>query len=364
MATPYNGQLRQNEVYSSIYNMIISQQVFSDPIRNTYDKLAKLFKTDGSMYGDTKLFYSVQVTDVEDWRGDAEAANLLAIKRPADPFCQPVTIDVFKMIWLTIDKFLSKRAWGSESVFSQFNSVILGTIRDTLRVYEASMVDAYVGTTETAVGNQTITVTIPTGTGSTEENNRLAAQTIAEAVANLLVEVKDISTDYNDLEYLRSYDDGDLIFVWNAKAYNKITKLDLPTIFHNNNLVDRLGEYVLPAKYFGTVNTASKTTADANTRSLLPQTIGGTYYYAGQSIPTGTALVDDGEIVVPSYQEDETVILKVVHKDSLKYMSGFQTQTEFMNPRALTNSHYLIFGHSSLAQSRLYEFPWITIKTA
>ena len=359
MATPYNGALRQNEIFNSIYNMIISQQVFSDPIRNTYDKLAKLFKTDGSMYGDTKLFYSVQVTGVDDWKADEEASKLLSIKRPADPFCQSVTIDTFKMIWLTVDKFLSKRAWGSESVFAQFNSVILGTIRDTLRVYEASMVDAYVGTAETNEGKQTKTIVLTDGVSH--------AQTIAEELANLLIEIADISEDYNDLGYLRSYDANDLIFVWNSKAYNKIKKIDLPTIFHNENLVDRLGEYVLPAKYFGTVNTTAKASADANTRSLIPQiiTIDGTptYFYAGQSIPTGTALVSGGEITVPSYQEDEKVILKVVHKDALKYMSGFQTETEFMNPRSLTNTHYLIFGHSSLAQSRLYEFPWITVKT-
>ena len=51
-AYPYNGNLRSNEIFSSIYNMIISQQTFADNLKHNYS-LVDDFKTDGSMYGDT-----------------------------------------------------------------------------------------------------------------------------------------------------------------------------------------------------------------------------------------------------------------------------------------------------------------------
>ena len=134
--------------------MVIGQQVFADIVKGTYGSLADLFKTEGSMYGDTKLFYSVQLGHVEDWANDAEASNLLALNRPADPYCQAITIDQFKKIWLTVDNFLSKASFGNEGIFTQFNSVILGTLRDTKRVYEAKLMNVAVGTMETDTGKQ------------------------------------------------------------------------------------------------------------------------------------------------------------------------------------------------------------------
>ena len=39
MATNYNGQLKSNEIFSSIYNLIIAQQVFADNIAGTKSEL-------------------------------------------------------------------------------------------------------------------------------------------------------------------------------------------------------------------------------------------------------------------------------------------------------------------------------------
>ena len=36
MAAPYTGKLNSNEIFASIYNMIISQEVFADNIKGTY----------------------------------------------------------------------------------------------------------------------------------------------------------------------------------------------------------------------------------------------------------------------------------------------------------------------------------------
>ena len=353
-AQPYNGQLLQNEIYTAIYNLIIGQQVFSDIVKGTYGSLADLFKTEGSMYGDTKLFYSVQLGHVEDWTNDNEASNLLALNRPADPNCQAVKIDQFKKIWLTVDSFMSKRAFGSEGIFSQFNSVILGTLRDTKRVYEAKLMNVSVGTMETNVGKQTKTITLNEVTD--EASARVQAQTIAKEIADIFVDLKDVTADYNDLGYERSYDDSDFVVVWNADYYNKITKLDLPTIFHNDNLIDKLGQYVLPAKYFGSVSTA--TTSVAGARSTKEQKIGEKWYRPGDVVNTGSS-VASGD----TYTENAKVICKIIHKDAIKYMSGFETSTEFFNPRSLTQNHYLIFGYSDPKASRLAEFPFITVKS-
>ena len=231
----YNGVLNSNEIFSSIKNMIIGQQIFADIVKGTYGSLADLFKTEGSMYGDTKLFYSVQLGHVEDWTNDSEAANLLALNRPADPYCQAVTIDQFKKIWLTVDNFMTKRAFGTEGIFAQFNSVILGTLRDTKRVYEAKLMNVAVGTMETAIGEQTKTITLPKVTD--EATARMEAQTIAKEIADIFIDLKDVQGSYNDLGYERSYDEDDFVVVFNSDFYTKVLKLDLPSIYHNDNLI-------------------------------------------------------------------------------------------------------------------------------
>lgn len=55
----FTGQLNTNEIYSALYNMIISQEVF-DRIGDSSELVDKA-KVDGSLYGDTKLFYAADV---------------------------------------------------------------------------------------------------------------------------------------------------------------------------------------------------------------------------------------------------------------------------------------------------------------
>ena len=117
----YNGQLKSNEIFSSIYNMIISQQVFADNIAGTKSELVDAARVDGTLFGDTKLYYATDVLSSAPWGNDAEAVNLLQLHRPEDPKCQALTIDKFRPISLTVDNYLSKRAWGDETAFSSFS---------------------------------------------------------------------------------------------------------------------------------------------------------------------------------------------------------------------------------------------------
>ncbi|MBR4123249.1 MAG: hypothetical protein IKT93_02380, partial [Clostridia bacterium] len=198
MAYPYTGQLNQNEIFAALFNMIISQQVFADNIYDTKSTLADMSRVDGSMYGDTKLYYSTDVLKSFEWTGDAEAQNLLKLHRPEAPECQAITIDTFRMIPVTVDNYLSKRAWSTEGAFSSFNSQILGWIRDTKRVYDATLFNSFVGTTSSAVGKQTVNITLPAEPDgvddyNTEAYNRLVAQAIATEMANLMVDLEDVS---------------------------------------------------------------------------------------------------------------------------------------------------------------------------
>ena len=357
----FNGQLRSNEIFAALYNMIISQQVFADNITDTFSELADRFRVDGSLYGDTKLYYSTDVLKSAPWGNDAEAANLLALYRPEAPECQAITLDVFRQICLTVDNYLSKRAWGTEGAFSEFNSVMLGWIRDTKRVYDATLVNSYVGTAETTIGSQDQTITFPTQEGDLEATDRLEGQAIAEKIANLLIELRDVSRDFNDYGNLRSYKPEDLIVVWNSNYYNKILKVDLPTIFHRDGLVDKLNDYYLPARYFGKVNTAGGTTSASNTtiRSLIEtdyEVSDVTYHvFPGDLLPNSATYKAN-----ETYTTDGTIICKIMHKNSIPFMSAFSVGTSFFNAKSLTETHYLTWGHNTLEY--LQNYPMITLR--
>jgi len=371
--------LNQNEIFSALYNMIISQQVFADNVYDTKITLADMSRVDGTLYGDTKLYYSTDVLKSIPWTNDAEAANLLKLHRPQAPEVQAITIDQFRMIPLTVDNYLSKRAFSTEGAFSQFNSQMLSWMRDTKKVYDATLFNSFVGTHQAGLeddgkgAKQNVNVTLPVEPDdATEVNieayNRIVAQTIATAMADLMVDLEDVSRDYNDYGNLRSYNANSLVFVWNSEWVNKIRHLDLPTIFHKDGLIDKFAQHTLPARYFGNVNTTGGTTGSANitVRSLIekdyntvePDKAGydeAKHIFPGDLLPANTAYEAN-----ETYTEDASVIFKVYHKDSIPFMTAFETGTEFFNPRSLTQTHYLIWGYNDLES--LKNYPFITAK--
>ena len=378
----FTGQLRSNEIFAALYNMIISQQVFADNLADNYT-LVDQARVDGGLYGDTKLYYATDVLKSAPWGNDAEATNLLALHRPEAPECQAIVLDQFRQICLTVDNYLSKRAWSTEGAFNEFNSVMMGWIRDTKRVYDKTLYNTFIGTTESASKINTINVDVDADGKSTGEN-------VAYALANLFSDMEDVSRDFNDYGNLRSYDMGDIQVIWNAKYVNEIKKIDLPSIFHNEGLVDKFAEHVLPKRYFGTTITASNiasysagtpsagkpinsstgaytpgsNNANGIVRSRVEKDVKVSnedyHVFAGDEIPAGATVGSGkqfgyGEVYVP----DETVICKVVVKLP-PYMSAFEVGTSFFNAKSLTENHYLTFGHNTLEY--LKNYPFITVK--
>ena len=393
---PFNGQLNANEIFTSIFNMIISQEVFSNNVSDV-GGLVEKFRVDGSMYGDTKLYYATDALESKPWGKDAEASNLLQLHRPKDPKCQAIVIDQFRQISLTVDNYLTKRAWGDEYAFGQFTSVMLGWMGETKKIYDFTLINAYVGATVAGSAKKaTVNIDITTVTSGLTglEAARMEGLNIAEAMANLFVELtKDVSRDFNDYGYIRKYSLSDLLVVWNSKYINKIRNIDLPTVFHKDGLIDKFGEEVLPERYFGTtITSANISTYSASTpaagkpinsstgaytpgsnnangtiRSLIEKTyvISNTEYHvfpgdeiqAGAIIGTGSgANFAPGEI----YIEESTIICKVMHNKSIPFMSAFTVATEFWNGKSLTENHYLTWGYSQ--PDYLKNYPMIAVK--
>ena len=352
----FTGMLHPNEIFGGLFNMIISQRVFGDNVKGTYASLVDKARVDGSLYGDQKLYYATDILKSYEWGADEEASNLLALDRPDGPEVQAIVLDKFRQIRLTIDNYLTKRAWMDKGAFTSFNSIMMGWMRDTKRVFDSTTYNTFIGTNETTTGKQSMTITpIP------DQNDAL---TMAEALATLLVDLKDVSRDYNDYGYVRSYDESDFIVVWNAKHYNTLKKIDMPVIFHKDGLLGEFTQEVLPARYFGTM------VGNAHTQFTIPAEGVQTYrtlvelhldgmptLFPGDEIPEGYQVYED-----ETYMEDSDIAFKCYYKGAVPFMSAFEVGTSFYNPRSLTENHYLTWGYNTL--EHLKNYPFITARFA
>lgn len=367
----FSGTLRSNEIFAALFNMIISQQVFADNIKdNDNMRLVDRARVDGSMYGDTKLYYATDALKSKAWGNDAEATDLLKLHRPKAPEVQAIYIDTFRQISLTVDNYLSKRAWSTEGAFAEFNSVMLGWIRETKKVYDLTTYNAYLGTAESTSNRHSETIVVDANGNSLGEN-------VAEGIANLIDDMEDVSRDFNDYGFLRSYSNDEIKVVWNNKYVNAMKKIDLPSIFHNDDLVAKLTDDKLNHRFFGTVNTSSGTTASTNTtiRSLYEMDYevanagadpraelnpdDNKYYvhvFGGDLLPNSVNYAKD-----VTYTVDDTIICKILVKLP-PFMSAFEVGTSFFNPKSLTENHYLTWGHNTLEY--LYNYPLITVRGA
>ena len=374
--------LNVNEIYTAIFNMLISQTVHQNNIKGTYGSLAERFKVDGTMYGDSKIFYATNVLSSRPWTGDSEASNLLALHRAPSPKAQVIQINQARIVELTVDNYLSKRAWSTSDAFSQFTNSMISWMADTKRVYESRLINTFVGNTISNAARKTISVDLTTAASSAsteEESRRLQAQEIAKDIADLLVDLKDTTEDFNDYGFLRSYDEDDFYYVFNSKYVNQITKLDLPTIFHNDNLVDKMGKDILPARYFGRAVAATDKgsgkiingdgeydNTKGTIRSLVEKeyTVSSTTYHVfpgdklvnGATIKASSGNFTEGEV----YIEDDTIIAKIIHKEAVPFMGAFETNTSFFNPISLTDTRFLVWMYSEPVY--LYDLPFLTIK--
>ena len=373
------GTLNHNEIFAALYNMLISQQIISDNIADTASELVNMARVDGSMYGDTKLFYATEILGSDEWGNDAEAMNLLALHRPCPPDVQEIVLDQFRQISLTIDNYLTKRAFSTEGTFADFNSVMTGWIGETKRVYEAKLFNTFIGTNKAAGTKQNITIALPTNDDA-EKEARLQAQTIARELADLYVELADANRDYNDLGNYRSFRKSDMVVVWNSEYVNKITKMDLPTVFHKEGLMDEF-KHSLPGKYFGTVKTTRGTipsgSANLTIRSLVERDyntvapsdvnyVKSLHIFPGDLIPAGATFEKKGVTMsydaYEAYEEDSTVICKIYHKKAVPFMSALEVGTSFFNAKSLTENRYLTWGYNTL--ENLDNYPFITVSAA
>lgn len=372
MATQFNGQLNSGIIYNSMYNAIIAIYQIKQHFTDSYS-LVDRFRKEGSEYGDKLVYMTLDSIPVHDWTNDGEAANLLALDRSKKQHEEEIKLDVFKQIRLTTDAYMqTKQLWTSENGFSRFASLLLQTMENAKKVYEIKTFDVFAGTVISESGDGTpqntswdLKVGGPDATNDPEGAARWFGMKLAESLSNLMYELRDVRRTWNDIQYEASYDMDEFQLLLPASVANKFKYISMPTIFDNGPLKALLEDaYVLPDNYFGRVVTVTGTQikADGVThRFLHSQFLNSVFYNAGDLIPKDTIIASTTDIVVPAYTE-ESILLKLIHKEDCPYMSAYNVRSQFYNARSHTTNNYLTFAHNTLEHIGI--FPLITVMEA
>lgn len=344
--------LNSNEVYSVLANMIINARTFATNIKGSYSELVDSARTEGGRYGDTLQRIAVDIQPVYPWLSEttpvainqasltADAQNLLSTDFGKEPDVEYITVDVFKQIRLTICEIMAKRGFMKEGDFVAFNNVLLQTMNESKKVYDSTTYNVFVGALKPAGGKQDRTVTI--------DPELSDALNVAVDLADLLTELKDPSREWNNVGFMRSYDESDFVVVWNAKFRNKLERGQLPTVFHKEGLLGEFKQYALPEHYFvKSLNDAQVTANGSDYYSAEAQVLYkdgiARFYFAGELIEAGTTVP-----VGKGYLVDENCAYIVKHKDDIEFCSSFEINTSFWNPRTHTTNYYLTWSHNTL----------------
>lgn len=360
------GQLNPNELYSAIFNMIISQRIFDISVQEPI--LANRLAVDGTLYGDTKLHYSMDIDYSDAWGNDAEASSLLTLKRNTTQVVEAIVLDQFRQAYITIDNYLSKRAWNEEGSFSKFNGVLSASIGQIKKVFSNGFVNTYIGCHESTAAASNITIDItdllaePKTAVEKEAIARLTGQRISEGLANLFVELETNNTKFNELGYLRAYSKNQFLVVWNAQAKNKIKHIDLPMIF-NNGINQPMDGISLDQKYFGTLNSMGGIVGASNKTIYCYKE--GIYNDGneGEDIRVRVGeLMPDGVVydANETYTIDPSIICKIIVPEGNPFMQSMEVGTSFFNSKSLTENYYLTWGFNTMYS--LSEFPFITVR--
>lgn len=364
----YLGQLRTNEVFASMFNAVISMQGF-DPGISNLDGIYSSRKVDGTLYGDTKVYMSTDVLKSYAWDGtDTPGSyNLLTVKRPPNPKLNAISIDVFRQIPVTIDDYLTKRAFLDEGAFSSFNGVVLSWMGITKSIYEHTKYTADIITTAMKSGKDfgTISLKAPTDI-SGYDLIRWRGQELSRQIEDKLAELKEPTRLWNDNGFLRNHNISDFDLIIPMGILSSVRKHDVPFLYN----VDEKPKFKeVHWKYFGASQASAGTTSASNTdvRALYEMDYGASHLFAGDLLPNTTAY-DANTTYKCAYTTrptlDSVFDIVLVDKRDFPIMSAFNVGTSFFNARRLDQNHYLTFGHNNVSEAHIGEFALLKIKTS
>lgn len=291
--------LNVNKFLGALTNLIAYSQVANTMERGRVGEFVSSFQDINVENGDGKVVLAADMLSVKDLDGQSS----LLTSTPPTVDEQYVSVENYKVIPMTINRYLVRNAFVDEAQLANFVGYLMGIMQATKVAYLSSELikelEAYVPTQ----GSQTVTVQTIDTTGLTdpmqlEAANRYNANALQKAFIKKLNELSFPTSKYNDLSYREviDYESLKLIIRQNEDA---------------DILVDSLA-YLLNSDKITEAQRWSKT------------------------------------FVVPSEQftsEDNTFVAWLMHNKKIQYGYFYEVATSFFDGSTLNQNDWLHFAY-------------------
>lgn len=246
--------LAANKFLGALTNLIAYSQVANTTERGRVGDFVNSFQDINVENGDGKVVLSADLLDVEDLSG----TSTLLDSNPPTVDEQYVSVENYKVIPMTINKYLMRNAFVAEDQLANFIGYLMSIMQTTKIVYLSKEIikelEAYTPTQAT----QTVTVQTIDTTGLKDPAQLRAANTynanaFQKAVINVLNEMGFATKDYNDLEFEEVIDFSSLKFIVKSSQNSDLIVDSLATLLNSDKITEaqRWREtYVVPDKQF------------------------------------------------------------------------------------------------------------------
>lgn len=246
--------LQANRFLGPLTNLIAYSQVANTTERGRVGDFVNSFQDINVENGDGKVVLSADLLDVNDLSG---TSSLLETNEPTVNE-QYVSVQNYKVIPMTINKYLMRGAFVAEDQLANFIGYLLSIMQTTKTVYLSKEIikelEAYTPTQET----QTVEIQTINTTGLTDPMQLQAAKTfnanaVQEAVINVLNELSFATKDYNDLGYEEVIDYSSMKFIIKSSENSKVLINSLATLLNSPKITESQKwreTYVVPDKQF------------------------------------------------------------------------------------------------------------------
>lgn len=250
--------LNVNKFLGAIANLIAYTQVADTMERGRVGEFVGSFQDINVENGDGKLVLAADMLEVKDL--NAQSSLLNTNKPTVDE--QYIDVENYKVIPMTINRYLMRNAFVDESQLANFTGYLLSIMQSSKVAYLSKELikelEAYTPTQT----SQTVTVPVINTTGLTdpmqlEAANRYNANALQKALINALNEMSFPTSEFNDLEYEEVIDYSSLKLIIRQNKDADLLVDSLAYLLNSDKITEAQRwskTFVVPSKQFTDTN--------------------------------------------------------------------------------------------------------------
>lgn len=246
--------LQANKFLGALTNLIAYSQVANTTEAGRVGEFVNSFQDINVENGDGKVILASDLLSVNDLSG---TSTLLQTNLPTVNE-QYISVDNYKVIPMTINRYLMRNAFVEETQLANFVGYLMSIMRTTKTAYLSDELISTIENYTPAQSTQTLTIDIVdtsalTDPSQLESANRYNANAINKALINLLNSMAFPTDKYNDLGYKEIIDYSSMKFIVKSSTNSDILVDSLAFLLNSDKITEAQrwrDTYVIPDEQF------------------------------------------------------------------------------------------------------------------